>query len=92
MEKGNQCSVVDVYDLASNIGKEFESIIDNYGVEAVTNLMPKVIKSLEMLEAMANWAERENAELEEYKYTVQRLQREKAEKAQQKVQFEKVIV
>lgn len=37
-------SVVDVYDLASEIGKECEKIIDCYGAEAVTSLMPKVVQ------------------------------------------------
>lgn len=37
-------SVVDVYDLASEIGKECEKIIDCYGPEAVTSLMPKVVQ------------------------------------------------
>lgn len=37
-----QVTVVDVYDLASNIGKDFERLIDKFGAESVTNLMPKV--------------------------------------------------
>lgn len=34
-------TVVDVYDIASDIGKECEKIIDQYGADAVTSLMPK---------------------------------------------------
>lgn len=37
-------SVVDVYDLASEIGKEFEKLIDHFGTDSVTSLMPKVNK------------------------------------------------
>lgn len=37
-----QVTVVDVYDLASAIGKDFERLIDQFGSDVVTNLMPKV--------------------------------------------------
>lgn len=39
-------SVVDVYDLASDIGKECEKIIDIFGADAVTSLMPKVMLNI----------------------------------------------
>ncbi|XP_064619409.1 RILP-like protein 1 isoform X2 [Lineus longissimus] len=81
-------SVVDVYDLASNIGKEFEVIIDTYGVDAVTSLMPKVIRALENLEILANDNERENNEISELKFAVQKLEREKAAKAEDRMRYE----
>ncbi len=37
-----QITVVDVYDLASAIGKDFERLIDQFGTECVRELMPKV--------------------------------------------------
>lgn len=43
-------SVLDVYDLASDIGKEFEKLISCHGSELVQGLMPKVISVLELLE------------------------------------------
>lgn len=42
-----EVSVVDVYDIASDIGKECEKIIDQYGADAVTSLMPKVSNNYE---------------------------------------------
>ena len=33
---------VDVYDIATDIGREFEAIIDTFGAGALTNLVPKV--------------------------------------------------
>lgn len=39
--------VVDVYDQVVGIGKEFEKLIENYGVDVVIDLMLKVIKVLE---------------------------------------------
>ena len=35
-------TVVDVYDWAGEIGKEFERLIDSFGADSVTGLMPKV--------------------------------------------------
>ncbi len=83
-------SVVDVYDIAASIGKEFEVIIDNYGPEAVTEIMPKVINVLEQLEILSNENQKENAEIAELRYTVERLQSEKTAKAEERARFEKV--
>ena len=37
-----QLTVVDVYDLAAAVGKDFEVLIDEHGSEAVKVIMPKV--------------------------------------------------
>lgn len=39
-------TVVDVYDLAASIGKDFERIIDLFGSDSVRQIMPKVIFKL----------------------------------------------
>ena len=83
-------SVVDVYDIAALIGKEFELIIDNYGPEAVTELMPKVITVLEHLENLAARNQKENAEIGELRYAVEKLQAEKVAKAEQRERYEQV--
>ena len=49
-----EVSVLDVYDLASDIGKEFEKIISVHGNEFVQGLMPKVICVLELLEKISS--------------------------------------
>ena len=49
-----EVSVLDVYDLASDIGKEFEKIISAHGNEFVQGLMPKVICVLELLEKISS--------------------------------------
>lgn len=74
-------SVVDVYDLASDIGKECEKIIDLYGAEALTALMPKVVHTLEQLEAMASRNENENTTIQTLTDRVAYLESEKIEKA-----------
>ncbi|KAL5017519.1 hypothetical protein ScPMuIL_007108 [Solemya velum] len=81
-------SVVDVYDQAAGIGKEFEKLIEAYGVECIHELMPKVIKALEHLEALATKFEQESAEIAELKFVVDKLESEKVEKAQERARYE----
>ncbi|XP_065364181.1 RILP-like protein homolog [Calliphora vicina] len=83
--------VVDVYDLASDIGKEYEKIIDRFGTEAATGLMPKIINTLELLEALATKNERENATIQELKDKISQLESEKSEKAEFRRRFEKEL-
>lgn len=84
-------TVVDVYDIASDIGKECEKIIDLYGADAVTSLMPKVISALELLENLAVNNERENTELLELKSKISQLENDKIEKAEYRQKFEKEL-
>lgn len=83
-------SVVDVYDLASDIGKECEKIIDCYGAEAVTALMPKVVNALEMLEALASNNENENTTMQMLTDRVACLESEKIERALYREKLQKV--
>ncbi|XP_014681172.1 PREDICTED: RILP-like protein 1 isoform X1 [Priapulus caudatus] len=81
-------TVVDVYESAAAIGKEFEKIIELYGSEAITDLMPKVIRVLEQLEALAQRNERENAQIGELQITVQKLESEKVDKIAERLKYE----
>ncbi|XP_060661669.1 RILP-like protein homolog [Drosophila nasuta] len=83
--------VVDVYDLASDIGKEYERIMDRYGTDAVSGLMPKIINTLELLEALATKNERENTTIEELREKIAQLESEKLEKAEFRRRFEKEL-
>lgn len=85
-----EVSVVDVYDLASDIGKECEKIIDSYGAESVSTLIPKCIQALEMLEALATNNERETSVVQELNDRISQLESEKLEKAETRKRFEKV--
>lgn len=87
---GGEVSVVDVYDIASEIGKECEKIIDQFGAEAVTSLMPKVINALELLENLATKNERENTQMQELRAKILQLENDKIEKAEYRQRFEKV--
>jgi len=90
-EECTTLSTVDVYELASVIGSQFEKLIDSYGPESVTNLMPTVIRVLEHLEELAKFSESERAETVELKFTIERLLAEKKLKAEERVKYEKVI-
>lgn len=83
-------SVVEVYDLASDIGRECEKIIEEFGPNAVAQLIPKVISALEKLEHLASENERENSVLEELNNKIHCLETEKNEKAEYRKRFEKV--
>lgn len=86
-----EVTVVDVYDIASDIGKECEKIIDQYGVDAMTSLMPKVINALELLENLATKNERENSLLHELQAKISQLENDKLEKAEYRKKFEKEL-
>lgn len=83
-------SVVDVYDSAALIGKDFEYLIEQYGVEAVTDLMPKVIRVLEQLEYLAGKNEKENEELLQLESTIQRLHSDKQDRIKERQKYEQV--
>ena len=85
-------SVVDVYDLASEIGKEFEKIIDRTGAEAVTGLMPRVINALEHLEKLATRHESTSSYIQELRATITTLENEKIGKAEDRQRYERVSV
>lgn len=86
-----EVTVVDVYDIASDIGKECEKIIDQYGADAVTSLMPKVINALELLENLATKNEHENTQLLELRSKILQLENDKIEKAEYRQKFEREL-
>lgn len=83
-------SVVDVYDLASDIGSECEKIIDLYGINSVESLIPKCILVLELLESLAAEKERETSLITTLNERIVKLENEKVERAETKKKFEKV--
>ncbi|XP_037039328.1 RILP-like protein homolog isoform X2 [Bradysia coprophila] len=87
----DEMSVVDVYDLASDIGKECEKIIDLFGADSLLKLMPKVINVLELLETIATRNESENTRLQELNDRIAHLECEKQEKAVFRQRFDKEL-
>lgn len=93
MENYKYCSlsVIDVYDIAQDIGREFESIIDTYGTDAITGLMPKVVTALEQMEMLAMKNEHENTTVDDLRATIQQLEMDKQERSEDKIKYEKVF-
>ncbi|XP_054612613.1 RILP-like protein 1 isoform X2 [Dunckerocampus dactyliophorus] len=81
-------TVMDVYDIAAAVGQEFERIIDQYGCEALSRLMPKVVRVLEILEVMVSrnsiGPETEELRLELDKLRLERTERMEKEKKHRK--------
>ena len=82
-------TVMDVYDIAAVVGQEFERIIDQYGCEALSRLMPKVVRVLEILEVMVSRnsisPETEELRLELDRLRLERLERQEKERRHKKV-------
>ncbi|KAM3599710.1 uncharacterized protein V6R79_010243 [Siganus canaliculatus] len=83
-----ELTVMDVYDIAAVVGQEFERIIDQYGCEALSRLMPKVVRVLEILEVMVSRSsispDTEELRLELDKLRLERLDRLEKEKKHRK--------
>ncbi|XP_018013543.1 RILP-like protein homolog isoform X2 [Hyalella azteca] len=80
-------SVVDVYDIAADIGKEFEKIIEVYGSDALTSLMPRVITALEQLERLAERQETSGAVIDELRNAIASLEHQKLGLAEHRQKF-----
>lgn len=84
-------TVVDVYDIAAVMGQEFERIIDRYGCESLTRIMPKVVRVLEILEVLVG---RNNisAETEELRLELDRLRLERRDRLEREKRHQKVCI
>lgn len=86
----SQIYVDDVYDLAADIGKEFEKLIDEYGTDIIKELMTKVILTLEYLESSTEVIDKLQCELYDIKSKVQQLEYEKLERAEFRSKLDQV--
>ncbi|CAF0869095.1 unnamed protein product [Adineta ricciae] len=84
-------TVLDVYDEAALIGKDFERIIEAYGTETIRDLVPKVIRILELLELQAAKNEKETDQLMEMKTRIERLEIEKSETREIREKFDQEL-
>ncbi|XP_071848150.1 RILP-like protein 1 isoform X2 [Apostichopus japonicus] len=78
---------LNVYQVAADIGKDFEGLIEKFGSDGFRDIMPKIIKSLEHLEESVKNAEtlRENVcNLEEQ---LHRLEKESEQKEKENIQL-----
>uniref|UniRef100_A0A8C8DXV3 RILP-like protein 1 n=1 Tax=Oryzias sinensis TaxID=183150 RepID=A0A8C8DXV3_9TELE len=77
-----ELTVMDVYDIAAVLGQEFERVIDKFGCECLVGVVPRVVRVLELLEALVNHGAPEQ-EAEELRREVDRLQRERSDRYEQ---------
>ncbi|XP_034048472.1 RILP-like protein 1 isoform X1 [Thalassophryne amazonica] len=83
-------TVMDVYDIAAVVGQEFERIIDQYGCEALSRLMPKVVRVLEILEVLVSRSSI-SPETEELRLELDRLRLERSERLEKERRHRKEL-
>ncbi|XP_077441518.1 RILP-like protein 1 isoform X1 [Vanacampus margaritifer] len=84
-------TVMDVYDIAAAVGHEFERIIDQYGCEALSRLMPKVVRVLEILEVMVSRHSIGGPEADELRLELDKLRLERTERLEKEKKHRKEL-
>ncbi|KAE8292189.1 RILP-like protein 1 GAPDH's competitor of SIAH1 protein enhances life [Larimichthys crocea] len=85
-----ELTAVDVYDIAAVLGQEFERIIDRFGCESLVGVVPKVVRVLELLEALVSrGAARQEAE--ELRRELDRLRQERSDRYKQERKHQKEL-
>ncbi|KAM6423466.1 RILP-like protein 1 isoform 2-T2 [Liasis olivaceus] len=85
-----ELTVMDVYDIASLVGQEFERLIDQHGCEAIGRLMPKVVRVLEILEVLVS-RNHISPEVEELRLELDRLRLERVDRLEKERKHQKEL-
>ncbi|KAM6945181.1 RILP-like protein 1 isoform 2-T2 [Lycodopsis pacificus] len=85
-----ELTVMDVYDIAAVLGREFERIIDRFGCESLVEVVPKVVRVLELLEALVSSGAAEK-EAEELRRELERLRQERSDRSGQERKHQKEL-
>lgn len=85
-------TTADVYEDASLIGQDIEKIIERFGHDAMTDLMPKIIRVLEKLEIVVGEREKDKLEIAELKLENERLYLDIKREASQRRKLDEVSV
>ncbi|XP_073321979.1 RILP-like protein 1 isoform X2 [Pagrus major] len=85
-----ELTVMDVYDIAAVVGQEFERIIDRFGCESVVGVLPKVVRVLELLEALVSRGAA-GQEAEELRGELDRLRQERSDRYKQERKHQKEL-
>ncbi|XP_036907820.1 RILP-like protein 1 isoform X2 [Sturnira hondurensis] len=85
-----ELTVMDVYDIASLVGHEFERVIDQHGCEAIARLMPKVVRVLEILEVLVS-RHHVAPELDELRLELDRLRLERMDRIEKERNHQKEL-
>ncbi|XP_076587767.1 RILP-like protein 1 [Chaetodon auriga] len=85
-----ELTVMDVYDIAAVLGQEFERIIDRFGCESLVGVVPKVVRVLELLEALVSRGAA-TQEAEELRRDLDRLRQERSDRYKQERKHQKEL-
>lgn len=85
----SELTVMDVYDIAVQLGQEFERVIDRFGCEFLVGVVHKVVRVLELLEALVSrGAARQEAD--ELRRELERLRQERSDRFKQERKHQEV--
>lgn len=84
-----ELSVTDVYDIAAVLGREFERVIDRFGCEPLVGLVHKVVRVLELLEALVSRGGAAQ-EADELRGELDRLRQERSDRSRHEREHQQV--
>ncbi|KAI1731700.1 hypothetical protein Ddc_00533 [Ditylenchus destructor] len=84
-------TVVDVYDLAESINRDFEQLAEHVGRDPIECIVRKVICALETLEALVKNNDRDNTDIVDLQKTIEKLEHEKIQRIRDKDILEKDV-
>lgn len=85
-----QLTVMDVYDIAAGLGQEFERVIERFGCESLVGVVPKVVRVLELLEALVS-SGAAGQEAEELRRELDTLRQERSNRIAQEKKHQKEL-
>ncbi|XP_068461275.1 RILP-like protein 1 [Clinocottus analis] len=85
-----ELTVMDVYDIAAGVGQEFERVIDRFGCESLVGVVPKVVRILELLEALVS-SGAAGQEADELRRELDRLRQERSDRFGQEKKHQKEL-
>ena len=85
----SELTVVDVYDIAAALGQELERVIDRFGCESLVGVVHKVVRVLELLEALVSRGGA-GQEAEELRRELERLRQERSDRCKQERRHQQV--
>ncbi|KAF7639576.1 hypothetical protein Mgra_00000905 [Meloidogyne graminicola] len=87
-----QLTVIDVYDLAESINRDFEILVEKFGNESFESIVGKVISALETLEALAKYNDKDNNEIIDLQKSIERFEHEKQQRMKDKELLERDFI
>ncbi|XP_069577655.1 RILP-like protein 1 isoform X1 [Brachyistius frenatus] len=85
-----ELTVMDVYDVAAVLGREFERVIDRFGCESLVGVVPRVVRVLELLETLVSRGAA-GQEAEELRRELDRLRQERSDRYEQDRKHQKEL-